>query len=655
LTVTANSPRAYREVEGEREMARKTIHKRQSSALASRARRARAVAAAGSVEQALEAGSLPRFAELTLAEALVLGLLRQGVRTFVAVFGHGSTDLGEVLRVYQEAGAVRTLNVRHETAASHAAAALRWVTGEKAAVVTSIGPGALHALAGSLVAASDRLGVWYLFGDETTEDEGFNMQQIPKHEQQVFLRLCSAMGEAYCLHTPGSIATALNRGLLAVDHPHRAGPFYLLLPMNTQPARLRRFNLAELPGGNPPPLGAAADAAAYRQAAVALRKARRVVVKVGGGGRFAGPELLEFLELVDGVAVLSPLATGAIAFAHPRNMLVGGSKGSICGNYAMEESDLLVAVGTRAVCQSDCSRTGYPGVKAVVNINTERHDLLHYGRTVALLGDAALTLRELNGVLRSCKAAPRQGESAWLRRCRARRREWEAFKRKRFSTPCLFDERWKGNVLTQPAAIKAATDWARKNGVVAFFDAGDVQANGFQIVEDDRPGCTFTETGASYMGFAVSALLATAMAGKPFYGLALTGDGSFTMNPQILIDGVEHGATGCILLLDNRRMGAISALQEAQYGQVYATADEVEVDYVRLAGAVKGVKAISGGRTVAELTRALEQARGHQGLSLIHVPVYYGPDPLGGLGAFGRWNVGNWVEETQALRHRIGL
>ena len=53
--------------------------------------------------------------------------------------------------------------------ASHAAMALRWVTGEKAAVVTSIGPGALHALAGSLVPASDGLGVWYLLGDETTE------------------------------------------------------------------------------------------------------------------------------------------------------------------------------------------------------------------------------------------------------------------------------------------------------------------------------------------------------------------------------------------------------------------------------------------------------------------------------------------------------
>jgi len=190
---------------------------------------------------------------------------------------------------------------------------------------------------------------------------------------------------------------------------------------------------------------------------------------------------------------------------------------------------------------------------------------------------------------------------------------------------------------------------------VAFFDAGDVQANGFQIAEDDRLGRTFTDTGASYMGFAVSALMATAMASKPFYGLALTGDGSFTMNPQILIDGIAHGAQGCILILDNRRMGAISGLQSAQYDAIYATSDQVEIDYVAWTRAIKGVIALDGGRTTESLVTGLDTARAQGGLALIHVPVYFGTDPLGGMGVFGRWNVGNWCEATQAMRHRIGL
>ena len=617
--------------------------------------RARAIAAAGGLDRALACGALPRYVDITLSEAIVLGLLRQGVRVYLCVLGHGSTEIGEVLRVYQQAGLVRACGVRSEIEASHAATALRWVTGEKATVVTSIGPGALHALAASLAPASDGIGVWYLCGDETTEDEGPNMQQIPKYEQHTFLQLFSSMGRAYSLHTPPALPTALRRGLNTVDHPHRAGPFFLLMPMNTQPSPLPAFNLDELPVGAPPRLGAAAGEDAYAQAAEALLRADRVVVKAGGGAREAGAELVEFLELADAVAVLSPLVSGLIPYDHPRNMTVGGSKGSISGNYAMENADLLVAVGTRFVCQSDCSRTGYPQAQCVVNVNTDPEAVMHYGKTIALLGDAGPTLSKLCEVLRQQGARPPDAVSPWMAACAGQRRAWEAFKARRYERPTLYDEAWQEEVLTQPAAIHAAADWARANDAVSFFDAGDVQANGFQIVEDDRLGRTFTETGASYMGFAVSALLATAVATEPFYGLALTGDGSFTMNPQILIDGVQHGARGCILLLDNRRMGAISGLQEAQYGADHATKDAVAVDYVAWARAVRGVQGLGGGRSPETLVAALEQAHAYEGLSVVHVPVYYGPHELGGMGVFGRWNVGNWCAETQALRHKIGL
>ena len=627
----------------------------QGATARARVARAQAIADAGGIEEALQSGALARRIDTTLSEVIVLGLLRQQVRTFLCVLGHGSTEIAEVLRIYETAGLVRALAVRSEIEASHAAMALRWVTGEKAAVVTSIGPGALQALAASIAPASDGIGVWYLFGDETSEDEGPNMQQIPKHQQHTFLQLCSTMSRAYTLHTPLAVSTALRRGLNTVDHPHRGAPFYLLLPLNTQPAPMLDFNLDELSVGPPPPLGAAADGGAYQEAADALNAAGRVVVKVGGGARAAGAELLELLELADAVAVTSPLVSGIIPYRHPRNMTVGGSKGSISGNYAMENADLLVAVGSRFVCQADCSRTGYPKAQHVININADPEAATHYGKTTALVGDAAPTLQKLIATLRQNGARTPDTESAWMRECARERRAWEDFKAERYSSPTLYDETWGQEVLTQPAAIKAATDWARANDVISFFDAGDPQANGFQIVEDDRPGRTFTETGASYMGFAVSALLATALAEQRFYGLAVTGDGSFTMSPQILIDGVEHGARGCILVLDNRRMGAISGLQLAQYGADHATSDSVEVDYLAWGRAIKGVSAINGGRSPESLVSALDEARQHDGLSMVHVPVYFGRDPIGGMGVFGRWNVGNWTAETQRLRHEIGL
>jgi 3D-(3,5/4)-trihydroxycyclohexane-1,2-dione acylhydrolase (decyclizing) len=94
-------------------------------------------------------------------------------------------------------------------------------------------------------------------------------------------------------------------------------------------------------------------------------------------------------------------------------------------------------------------------------------------------------------------------------------------------------------------------------------------------------------------------------------------------------------------------MGAISALQIDQYGADFGTSDTVEVDYVAWARAVKGVSARYGGDGPEELVSALQESFATPGLSVVHVPVYFGPDPLGGLGSYGAWNVGEWTAQVQ--------
>ena len=314
-----------------------------------------------------------------------------------------------------------------------------------------------------------------------------------------------------------------------------------------------------------------------------------------------------------------------------------------------------LAASFQAVCQADCSGTAYADADAVININADIGDVTHYNRSVALAGDIGVVIGQLLAVLEKHGGADPERAAAWLTETATKKAEWETFKQERYSHPTLMDEVWGRPVLTQPAGIKIAADFAQSVGATKFFDAGDVQAAGFQVVEDDLPLQTITETGASYMGFAVSSLLASAIADTPKYGIAFSGDGSFFMNPQVLLDGVEHGARGTILLLDNRRMAAISGLQVVQYGQDFRTRDSVPVDYVQLASAVAGVKALSGGGTPDSLRAALAEAHRYEGLSLIHVPVYYGPDPLGGLGAYGEWNVGNWCDAVQAKYHAQGV
>jgi 3D-(3,5/4)-trihydroxycyclohexane-1,2-dione acylhydrolase (decyclizing) len=611
-------------------------------AMATIEERAKLIAVSGSIAATLKAGHFQQPVAMTLAEAVVLGLLKQGVSTFLAIFGHGSTALAEAIRVYEQHGLVRCFQFRHETEMAHAATALRWIYGEPSAVVTSIGPGALQAMAGSLVASSNGIGVYHIYGDETTHGEGYNMQQIPKPQQGLYGQITALMGQSYVLHTPEALRDALRRGRNAVFHPIKALPFFLMLPINTQPQTLEVSLAAlperiELPALLPPP-----DVIAH--AAQLIAQASRAVIKAGGGTRRHAEALRAFAEAAQVPVVLSPGSTGVLPDAHPLNMHVGGSKGSISGNFAMAEAELLIAIGTRAVCQSDCSGIGYPKVKQVININADMDDLLHYNNTYPLAGDISPVLNALTRKLSQEKPAHREG---WLAACAKSKQSWISFRTAQCSADPVHDVVWQRSVLTQPVAIATVSAFCRAHGFLKLFDAGDVQANGFQIVADDTPFDTVTESGASYMGFGVSAVLANALATYPRYSVAFTGDGSFMMSPQVLIDAVQHRAKGMIVIFDNRRMAAISGLQDAQYEADYRTSDAVDVDYVALASAVKGVFACHGGTTQAELKAALARAKAYDGLSVVHVPVYHGDDPKGGMGAYGRWNVGNWCEDVQ--------
>jgi 3D-(3,5/4)-trihydroxycyclohexane-1,2-dione acylhydrolase (decyclizing) len=612
---------------------------------------AKAIGAHGTLDAALAAGALPASVDVTAVEALVLGLLRLGVTKYLAVLGHGSTALGEVLRIYQRHGVVRVLQCRNEVAMAHAATALRWHYGETPAVITSIGPGALQALAGSLVSASNGVGVWHIYGDETTHGEGYNMQQIPKREQHLFGRLTAIMGESFTLYEPEAIRECLRRGAARVHHPFRPGPFYVQLPLNVQPRRIPRLQLAALPVTPKMDRVAPADDSAYAAAVDLIRRHSRIAVKLGGGARRFPAAVEALLEATGAVAALSPGALGVLPDAHPRNLHVGGSKGSISGNYAMAQADLVVAVGSRAVCQADCSGTGFERAEAVININGDPADATHYNRCVALVGSIDAVIERLVAALEREGMQQARDRAPWLAECAEQKARWNALRAERCDAPPLHDTVWGRSVLTQPAAIGIIDAFARRTGAVKYFDAGDVQANGFQVVADDSPDQTFTDTGASYMGFASSALLASAMAERARYCIAVVGDGSFFMNPQILLDGVEHGVRGAIAVLDNRRMAAISGLQIAQYGRDFATCDRVPVDYVALARAVGGVVGIFGGFDRSSLATALETARAHDGLSLIHVPVYWGEDPRGDMGVYGRWNVGDWCEEVEERYH----
>ena len=174
-------------------------------------------------------------------------------------------------------------------------------------MVTSIGPGAL-AGAGRLVGrrAPTAWGCGICWATRRPKTKAPTCSRSRREEQSLFLKLYSTMGQAYSLHTPWALPTALRRGLNTVDHPHRGGPFFLLMPMNVQPIALQQFNLDELPTGAPPPLGAAADDRRLRSARP-TPSAQPNGSSSGSAAARPGPglRLLELLDLVDGVAVVA--------------------------------------------------------------------------------------------------------------------------------------------------------------------------------------------------------------------------------------------------------------------------------------------------------------------------------------------------------------
>jgi 3D-(3,5/4)-trihydroxycyclohexane-1,2-dione acylhydrolase (decyclizing) len=369
----------------------------------------------------------------------------------------------------------------------------------------------------------------------------------------------------------------------------------------------------------------------------------------GAGLRVSAAAVRQLAERTGAVVVLSPNSVGVLPDDHPQNMHVGGSKGSISVNFAMEEAELLIVAGSRAVCQSDCSGTGYPKVQHVININGELADASHYNRTTALLGDLNAVIERLLETLGNVERSEQLAKtsSGWLAACVNKKAAWTALRDSRTRGRPMRDPAWGREVLTQPTAVGVVQAFASRLQALKIFDAGDVQANGFQISDDSTPFETVTESGASYMGFAASSLLASAAADAPRYMIAFSGDGSFVMNPQILVDAAVHRVRGMVAVFDNRRMGAISSLQEAQFNNNYGTNDHVAVDFVAMASAVAGVKGVFGGYSVAELEHALDEAYAHMGLSVVHVPVYWGEEPAGGMGAYGRWNVGPWVDDVE--------
>jgi 3D-(3,5/4)-trihydroxycyclohexane-1,2-dione acylhydrolase (decyclizing) len=257
-----------------------------------------------------------------------------------------------------------------------------WAYGEDpCAVVTSIGPGALQAMAASLAAASNGVGVYHIYGDETTWRRLQHAAGAEAEEQGLYRPDDGADGASYVLHTPEALRDALRRGSQCVHHPIKPGPFYLLLPINTQPQQVvaqlhRRPARGGLPapshrGGRPRP---SRRRRRLRQATSASRSRRWRWPRFPPGRCHsrAGRALRRRRAALAGI--------DRRAARRHRRTCMSAAQGLDQRQPRDGNATLLLAIGTRAVCQSDCSGIGYPKVEQVINVNADLADLAHYNQ-----------------------------------------------------------------------------------------------------------------------------------------------------------------------------------------------------------------------------------------------------------------------------------
>jgi 3D-(3,5/4)-trihydroxycyclohexane-1,2-dione acylhydrolase (decyclizing) len=469
------------------------------------------------------------------------------------------------------------------------------------------------------------------------------MQQIVGSAQFGFVRAAQAVAkQAYTIIDPRNVYTILPEALALTRERASGGPVNIFLPMNLQ-AATHEFNLDLLSRRvNPSVAGARAPREQVLAAAAEIRRHRRITVRAGGGSRGAGEAIKALATLVGAAITTGPVAMDVVESSCPLNMGPAGSKGSIAGNFAAEQATLIINVGGRGVCQADSSGTLYAHAEAFININANALDAQRY-HGLPVTGDARAALEEIVDVLRHGDPMPPDAE--WIAELAAVRQQWQRYLDGFYRHPVI-DGR-----LTQPAAIKAIDETINARRELKIFDAGDVQAHGFQICRHLEPGTWLNESGNSCMGFGISAAFALGLVRDGKYPTAITGDGSVLMQPQALRDMVKHGSRCTVVVLDNQAMGAITSLQWAQRYEEAGTRDPVAlppVDFAALARSM-GCAAFTPEPSVDSLVDCLERARRHDGPALVDVKVHLGQEEGAALGAFGRWNVGPWSEGVQAI------
>ena len=474
---------------------------------------------------------------MTGAQWVVQALRAQGVQT---VFGYPG---GAIMPVYDALydGGVEHLLCRHEQGAVMAAIGYARATNKTGVCIATSGPGATNLITGLADAMMDSVPVVAITGQVSTAVIGTDaFQEIDVLGLSLACTKHSFMVQS-AEELPGILAEAF-----VIAQSGRPGPVLVDIPKDIQ---LGAADFTEVTASVDETPAFAENQ--MEEARRLLAAARKPVVYIGGGVGIAGavPALREFLSATGAPSVCTLKGLGCVNADNETYLGMLGMHGSKMANLAVQECDLLIAVGARFDDRVTGKLDTFAPEAAVIHLDIDPAELNKLRRAhVSLQGDLNQLLPALSQPL---------DISAWCSSVIAMKRDYAS----RYDHP--------GDPIYAPALLKALSDKKPAQTIITT-DVGQHQMWTAQHMSFDAPDRFITSSGLGTMGFGLPAAIGAQVACPQDTVICVSGDGSIMMNIQELGTIKRRQLPVKILLLDNQRLGMVRQWQQLFFEERYS-------------------------------------------------------------------------------------
>ena len=527
--------------------------------------------------------------KLTGSQIFVEVLVEQGVDT---LFGYpGGAVLNLYDELYKNSDRIRHVLTAHEQGASHAADGYARATGRTGVVLATSGPGATNLVTGIATAYMDSVPMvaftgnvaTTLLGKDSFQEayiEGITMP-ITKHN--------------YTVRRVEDLADTM-RAAFRIAQSGRKGPVLVDIPKDITAA------VCEFTPKEPELIRTVTsyNEEDVQKAAAMINEAKRPIVYFGGGVRSAAgcQPLRDLLTKADIPATYTLMAAGVLSYGEEHNLGLLGMHGCYTANKAIDEADLVIAVGTRFSDRVALNPDAFAKRAKIIQIDIDPSEL---GKNVdidlSLTGDASYVLQAILPHVKEAKHAD------WMDQIHA----WQAMDYK----PVDSDTELKPHQIINEICEQAGPE------AVYVTDVGQHQMWAAQYLHHTKSRGFLTSGGLGTMGFGYGAAIGAQMAlGRDARVVMLTGDGSFHMNLNEGCTAVSYDLPIITVIFNNQVLGMVRQWQTTFYEKRYSDTDpHRKTDFVKLAEAfgAKGYRAT----TPAEFKVAFTDAMKQQGPSWI--------------------------------------